>query len=234
MCFSLQQIRRINISRRTLSRDKDRQSRLSWYLPQSATAPFLLAPGKKLQCVIQLRGSLLASCSPLSSRLMPEQRGGQGGLPRHCPPRQSTVGGFVGGGISPSPLALSAASAASSQYLSAYSANPPTWTTSLNWLPPYKLHLLNDLWGLATETTTFLFHSALSRKSSFADDSYVTFILLLFISLFIFGAKSQVRSMSLELLCWRFVYSLFKRFPTFVVCTSSMSPPITGCYCFTS
>lgn len=110
---------------------------------------FFLLQGKKPQCVIQLRGSLLASCSPLSSRLMPELRGGQGGLPPTLPTQAINCWGFVGGGISPSSLALPAVSTASSQYLSAYSASPPTWTTSLNWLPPYK-PMLNDLFCLFT------------------------------------------------------------------------------------
>lgn len=47
MFFSLSQLSRINISEHILSGDKDRQSRLSWYPLQSATAPFLLALGEK-------------------------------------------------------------------------------------------------------------------------------------------------------------------------------------------
>lgn len=78
-----------------------------------------------------------------SSNARAKRRAG-GDCLRHCPPRQSSVGGFVGGGISPSPLALAAASTASSQYLSTYSASPPAWTTSFNWLSLCKQRQLNS------------------------------------------------------------------------------------------
>lgn len=123
-----------------------------------------------MQRVNLLRGSLLASCSPLSSRLMPELRAGQGGLPPTLPTQAINCWGFVGGGISLSPLALPAASAASSQYLSAYSASPPTWTTSLDWLPPYKPYMLNDLFWETSCTAVFRFQE---RNRLFLDESYL-------------------------------------------------------------
>lgn len=51
---------------------------------------------EKVQCVIQLRGSLLAGCSPLISHLMPEQRGGQGGLPPTLPTQAINCWGICG------------------------------------------------------------------------------------------------------------------------------------------
>jgi len=126
------QKRWINISVHILSGDKDRQSRLSWYPLQSASDPFLLPPGERKSfsvsssweghCWTVALHWAVASCQ--------SKEAGKGDCLRHCPPRQSTVGGFVGGGISLSPLTLPGASAASSQYLSAY---PSTWTASLNW-----------------------------------------------------------------------------------------------------